>query len=253
MYSEEELDKLEQEEYNLTEESLVILLLLLSSLKEDLHGELQKFYQKYGSDGIVTYQEARKWVSDKDHRRRLTVLLLTITDKFDLTLPQLNSNLKSLLTEISGKESDFFNVEIDVDKTLNTKWGVDDSKWSDRLADDVLLWTAYIMNDIKRSMIKRDNIEKVLNQVDKRFDTIENVLERLVLSESTAVGSIARKEIFKELGVEKYQFFTRADERTCDVCGSLHGIIFPMSAYEVGVTASPIHPRCRCFEIPIWE
>ena len=253
MYSEEELDKLEQEEYDLTEESLIILLLLLSSLKEDLQGELQKFYQKYGSDGIVTYQEARKWVSDKDHRRRLTVLLLTITDKFDLTLPQLNSKLKSLLTKISGKESDFFNVEINVDKTLNTKWGVDDSKWSDRLADDVLLWTAYIMNDIKRSMIKRDNIEKVLKQVDKRFDTIENVLnastiltrnvlERLVLSESTAVGSIARKEIFKELGVEKYQFFTRADERTCDVCGSLHGVIFPMSAYEVGVTASPVHP-----------
>lgn len=232
---------------------MVVLLLLLSSLKEDLQGELQKFYRKYGSDGIVTYQEARKWVSDKDHRRRLTVLLLAITTKFNLTLPQLNSKFKSLLKDISGKESGFFDVEIDVDKVLNTKWGVDDSKWSNRLSDDVVLWTAYVMNDIKRSMIKQDNIDKVLNQIDKRFGTIENVMKALVLTESTAVGSIARREIFKELGVEKYQFFTRADERICDVCGSLHGIIFPMSAYEVGATASPIHPRCRCFEIPIWE
>ena len=232
---------------------MVVLLLLLSSLKEDLQGELQKFYQKYGSDGIVTYQEARKWVSDKDHRRRLTVLLLAITTKFNLTLPQLNSKFKSLLKDISGKESGFFDVEIDVDKVIDTKWGVDDSKWSNRLSDDVVLWTAYVMNDIKRSMIKQDDIDKVLNQIDKRFGTIENVMRALVLTESTAVGSIARKEIFKELGVEKYQFFTRADERICDVCGSLHGIIFPMSAYEVGVTASPIHPRCRCFEIPIWE
>lgn len=220
----------------------MVLLLLLSSLKEDLQGELQKFYQKYGSDGIVTYQEARKWVSDKDHRRRLTVLLLAITSKFDLTLPQLNSKFKSLLKDISGKESGFFDVEIDVDKVLNTKWGVDDSKWSNRLSDDVVLWTAYVMNDIKRSMIKQNNIDKVLDQIDKRFGTIENVMKALVLTESTAVGSIARKEIFKKLGVEKYQFFTRADERTCDVCGSLHGVIFPMSAYEVGVTASPVHP-----------
>ena len=232
---------------------MVVLLLLLSSLKEDLQGELQKFYRKYGSDGIVTYQEARKWVSDKDHRRRLTVLLLAITTKFNLTLPQLNSKFKSLLKDISGKESGFFDVEIDVDKVLNTKWGVDDSKWSNRLSDDVVLWTAYVMNDIKRSMIKQDDIAKVLDQIDKRFGTIENVMRALVLTESTAVGSIARREIFKELGVEKYQFFTRADERICDVCGSLHGVIFPMSAYEVGVTASPIHPRCRCFEIPIWE
>ena len=232
---------------------MVVLLLLLSSLKEDLQGELQKFYRKYGSDGIVTYQEARKWVSDKDHRRRLTVLLLAITTKFNLTLPQLNSKFKSLLKDISGKESGFFDVEIDVDKVLNTKWGVDDSKWSNRLSDDVVLWTAYVMNDIKRSMIKQDDIAKVLDQIDKRFGTIENVMRALVVTESTAVGSIARKEIFKELGVEKYQFFTRADERICDVCGSLHGVIFPMSAYEVGVTASPIHPRCRCFEIPIWE
>ena len=232
---------------------MVVLLLLLSSLKEDLQGELQKFYRKYGSDGIVTYQEARKWVSDKDHRRRLTVLLLTITTKFNLTLPQLNSKFKSLLKDISGKESGFFDVEIDVDKILNTKWGVDDSKWSNRLSDDVVLWTAYVMNDIKRSMIRQDNIDAVLDQIDKRFRTIENVMRALVVTESTAVGSIARKEIFKELGVEKYQFFTRADERTCDVCGSLHGVIFPMSAYEVGVTASPVHPGCRCWEVPIWE
>ena len=221
---------------------MVVLLLLLSSLKEDLQGERQKFYRKYGSDGIVTYQEARKWVSDKDHRRRLTVLLLAITSKFDLTLPQLNSKFKSLLKDISGKESGFFDVEINVDKVLNTKWGVDDSKWSNRLSDDVDLWTAYVMNDIKRSMIKQDDIAKVLDQIDKRFGTIENVMRALVVTESTAVGSIARKEIFKELGVEKYQFFTRADERTCNVCGSLHGVIFPMSAYEVGVTASPVHP-----------
>ena len=253
MYSEEELDKLEQEEHSLTEETLAILLLLLVSLKEDLGTELRSFYQQYGKDGVVTYQEARKWVSNKDHRKRLTVLLSYINTEFNITLSELNPKLKSLLTKIIGKESDFFNVEIDVDKVIDGEWGADESTWSDRLADDVALWSVYIMNDIKRSLLRRDDIQTVLKQLDKRFITMENVLERLVLTESTAMGSLARRKAFEELGIKKYQFFTRADERTCEICGSMHGLVFPMSAYDVGNTASPLHPRCRCWEVPVLE
>ena len=253
MYSEEELDNLEQEEHSLTEETLAILLLLLTSLKKDLATELRSFYQEYGKDGVVTYQEARKWLSNKDHRKRLTVLLTYINTEFNITLSDIDPKLKSLLTKIIGKESDFFDVKVDIEQVLNKNWGVDESNWSDRLADDVALWSAYIMNDIKRSMLRRDDIQTVLKQLDKRFMSIENVLKKLVLTESTAIGSLARRDIFKELGVEKYRFYTRADERTCEICGSMHGLVFPMSAYEAGQTASPLHPRCRCWEVPILE
>ena len=96
-------------------------------------------------------------------------------------------------------------------------------------------------------------IDDVIKQLDKRFNSIEKVLDTLVLSESTAIGSMARRLAFRELGINKYQFFTRADERTCEVCGGMHGLTFPISAFEVGVTASPLHPRCRCWEIPIMD
>ena len=89
--------------------------------------------------------------------------------------------------------------------------------------------------------------------LDKRFKSMESIIKTLGLSESTAVGSIARQRIFRELGITKYQFYTKADERTCETCGAMHGLIFPMSAYEVGVTASPVHPRCRCWEVPLWD
>ena len=100
-------------------------------------------------------------------------------------------------------------------------------------------------------MLRRDNIDDVLDMIDGRFTTMERVLKALGITETTAVGSVARKEIFKELGIQKYRFYTQADERTCEVCGAMHGLVFPMSSYEPGVTASPMHPRCRCFEIPI--
>jgi SPP1 gp7 family putative phage head morphogenesis protein len=105
--------------------------------------------------------------------------------------------------------------------------------------------------DIKQSFLKRKSIDDVLLKLDKRFTSMEYVLTTLGLSESTAVGSMARQMIFQQLGISKYQFYTKADERTCETCGSMHGLIFPISAYEVGVTASPLHPRCRCWEVPI--
>jgi SPP1 gp7 family putative phage head morphogenesis protein len=161
--------------------------------------------------------------------------------------------MKSYLTKIVDMESSFFDIEVDVEKVLAAIWGLDATTWLVRLLSDIDLWDARLRADIKRLISRGANIEDVLNTLEKRFDSIDSVLTTLAISEATAIGSIARKSIFRELGVGKYQFFSKPDERRCETCGALHGKIFPMSAYEVGVTASPIHPRCRCWEVPILE
>lgn len=253
MYTDEELDRLEQEEHALTEEAIVLLLSHLNLTKKELKRELLSFYQKYGKDGRITYHEARKWISSDDHRRRLTILILAIGGAFDELLPQLRETFEFMLKGVVKKESEFFNVELDDEGLVDDSWGVDDKPWSERLADDIALWSVYLANDVKRAIGRQVLIDEVLEQIDKRFLTMEQVLEKLALSESTAYGSLARKKVFKELGITKYRFYSRVDERRCEVCGSMHGLIFPISAYEVGVTASPLHPRCRCWEVPIRE
>lgn len=253
MYTTEQFEKLEQEERTLTEEAIVLMMLLLQATLTDIEKELRSFYQKYGKDGVVTWQKARKWVDDKDHRRRITALLIVLSDHFD----KLHSNIKpefdTFLTKVVHKELDFFDVDLDVEDILNDTWGVDEAAWFNRLADDVELWNVYVANDIKRSLLRQDNVEDVVEKLKKRFTTMENVLSKLAMTESTAIGSLARREIFKQIGISKYQYYAREDERTCEVCGSLHGLIFPISSYEIGVNASPIHPWCRCWEVPIWD
>ena len=253
MYTEQQFIDLEQEERELTDEEIAIMLLLLANLHGDLEKELRLFYQKYGRDGVVTYAEARKWISEKDHTRRLTALTLFISGEFLSVLGELEGHFRKFLTDVVGKESTFFGVKVDVEKLLSRPWGLDDLYWLERLEADVNLWNAKIIKDLKQAMHRGASLNEVLKQVDKRFKGIESVLKSLGLSESTAVGSLTRKEIFKELGVSEYQFYTKADERTCEECGALHGKVFPISAFEVGVTASPIHPRCRCWEVPITD
>ena len=253
MYSDEQFEKLEREEMELTEEAILAMFLVIATTKNNLENELRAFYQKYGKDGKITYAEARKWISYKNHQRRLTALLLLTSGAFATLLDELETHFRRFLMQVIGKESTFFGVKVDIDKVLNRPWGFGDLTWLDRLEADVNLWNTYINCDIKRAMHQGKTLDEILTQLDKRFKSIENVLETLGISESTATGSLSRQEIFKELGITKYQFYTRPDERRCETCGAMHGLIFPISAYEVGVTASPIHPRCRCWEVPISE
>ena len=250
IYNEELLTQLEQEEHELTLETLLLLLALIRGLHSDLEYELRKFYQKYGKDGVVTYAEARKWISEKNHQRRLSWLLGLTAARFTSLFEKLRKDFEPMVGKVIAKEFDFFGVALDTPK-LN--WGVDDLTWLDRLADDVTMWRYYVENDIKRGMLARKTIDDISETLNKRFLTMENVIRRLAITETTAVGSIARKAAFKELGITKYQYFAREDERTCEHCGSLHGLVFPISAYEVGATAPCLHPGCRCWTVPIKE
>ena len=250
IYDEKALTELEQEENHLTEVALIAIFAWLYSTKSNLENELRKFYQKYGKDGVVTYSEVRKWVSEKNHQRRLTWLLALISTQFTSLFSRLRKEFNTMIEDVIQKEFDFFEVALETPK-LN--WGADDLTWSSRLADDVTMWEAYVANDIKRGILAKKNIDDILDTLNKRFLTMENVTKRLAITETTAVGSIARKAAFKELGITKYQYFAREDERTCEQCGALHGLIFPISVYEVGVTAPCLHPLCRCITVPIKE
>lgn len=253
MYTEEQLSKLEQEELTITEEAIAVMILLLASTRNDIEKELRNFYQKYGKDGVITYHEARKWVSEKDHRRRSTVLLLTINELFRNTEAIVVEDFESFLTEVIGMEKDMFGADVDVEEVLAIKWGLDNLTWLERLHDNFDLWVARIQNDIKIGMIQQLNIEEVVERINARFGSITKAVHKLAVTESTAVGSLARKGLFKVMGVKKYRYFAKIDERTCEQCGALHGTIFPISEFKVGVTASPIHPHCRCWEEPIME
>lgn len=253
-HTDNEYEALEQEELETTDEAIAVMLLLLSDTRRNLEKELRDFYSKYGKDGVVTYSEARKWVSETDHRRRLTALLLLLMGELDTALVNIKPHFESFLTKVINKETEFFGTKLtneDLEKILFVEWGSDDKNWLDRLIDDVELWKYNIGSDWKRSFLRRKHIDDVIKDLNERFDSIENIITKLGLTESTAIGSEARRAIFNELGIKKYRIYTKVDERRCETCGAMHGLIFPISAYEIGVTASPFHPRCRCWEVPI--
>lgn len=251
MWTEEELEQLEQMQHEMSNEEFALIVAVLLTCRDNLKKEILSFYDQYGTKGVVTYVDSRKRVGSGNNRMRIAVLHEIIDDIFDSRFLEIEKLFKESLIDIIQSEIDFFDTEIDIDELLDFKWGVDNKDWSTRLWAHRDKWSVIIKQDLKRSFLRGDDITTVIGKLIDRFDSAEKALKGLHITEYNAVESEARYRIFKEMAVRNYQYFATLDERTCDTCGEMHGQVFPMTAFEIGVTAPPIHNRCRCFIIPI--
>lgn len=251
MYTEEEIQRLRSEENELTEEELILLLATLYTTLSSLETVIRDFYSKYGSDGVVTFSEVKKWVSNQNHIKRMVYLNQLISDVFDVGFTDFEKAFISHLRNIVNLESKFYGVLLDADAILNTAWGVDKSTFIKRLAAHKKKWMGTINNDLKISILRQDSILDVLTKATKRGESMETILKRLWRTESNAISSISRQKIFKELGIKKYRFL-HLDGCQCEICSSMHRQVFPISEYEVGVTANPLHPNCWDTTVPVF-
>lgn len=249
-------EKFEEKQHNKTERAIHEAVALLSSGRKDIDRELSDFYRRYGTDGVVTYQEARKWAGKDDHRRRMVVLFLAIGKIISDTLNGIHGVLDSHLRKVIREEFKLHGVDLSdetIDNLIRMKWKNEygEANWSDRLNAYNDRWNTVLCNDVKTAFHTQNDLDDVEDDYDVRFKSMKNLLTVLFITETTAVGTLARQAVFKSMGISAYRFYARMDERTCEYCGGLHGRVFPMSAYEIGVTASPIHARCRCWEVPV--
>ena len=50
--------------------------------------------------------------------------------------------------------------------------------------------------------------------------------------------------------MEEYKVIASIDVDTCSLCGAMDGKVFKQSDFDVGLTAPPFHPWCRCCTAP---
>lgn len=140
-----------------------------------------------------------------------------------------------------------------VEKVLSRPWTTDDKTFSDRIWQDKAKLLDSIQTHITQSCIRGDDPAKAIAAVAKEMNTSSKVAGRLVMTESAFFASEAQRDCFEELGVKRYQVLGTLDLHTCDECGDMDKRVFDMSDRQVGVTAPPFHPNCRCTTVPYFE
>lgn len=73
------------------------------------------------------------------------------------------------------------------------------------------------------------------------------------MTEEAFLSSTAQKDAFNELDVEQFEVVATLDSHTSDTCQEMDGKHFPMSQYEINVTAPPFHAWCRSTTCPFFD
>ncbi len=138
-----------------------------------------------------------------------------------------------------------------LDKMLAKPWTADGQTFSSRIWSDRNKLVDTIQQELTRLLVTGSATpDKAIAAIASKFKTAKENAGRLVMTESSYFASIGQRDCYKELDVEQYQVVGTLDDGTCDKCSELDGKVFPMSAYQPGLTANPFHPWCRCCTAP---
>lgn len=102
-------------------------------------------------------------------------------------------------------------------------------------------------------IIRGEAPDRAIAAISKQLGVSKAKAGRLVMTESAYFASAGQKDCFSTLGVEQYKIVASFDHDTCELCAALDGKVFKLSEYQVGLTAPPSHPWCRCCTCPYFE
>lgn len=143
--------------------------------------------------------------------------------------------------------------ESTIQKVLSRPWTADGQTFRDRCWTNKESLVNSVNTQLTQMIIRGEAPDAAISAISKQFGVARTKAGRLVMTESAYFSSAAQKDCFNELGVERYEIVVSFDKDTCDLCGALDGKVFKMSEYQVGLTAPPFHPWCRCCTCPYFE
>ncbi len=94
-----------------------------------------------------------------------------------------------------------------------------------------------------------EGIEALAERVKSVYDQADKIRAYTIArTEVTAAATMGCSAAYRLAGMERYIWYTAADERVCELCGPLHEKEFDIGSGPVGakLPGPPRHPRCRC-------
>lgn len=140
-----------------------------------------------------------------------------------------------------------------IKKALSRPWTADGLTFRDRCWTDKQKLVSTVNTQLTQMIIRGEAPDRAIAAISKQFEVSKSKAGRLVMTESAYFSSAAQKDSFNALDVELYKNVAALDGDTCNHCGAMDGKVFKMSEYQVGLTAPPYHPWCRCCTAPYFE
>lgn len=140
-----------------------------------------------------------------------------------------------------------------LDNVLSKPWTTDKMTFSDRIWKSKTQLIDSLHTELTQMCILGKAPDEAIKNIAKRMDVSKGQAGRLIMTESAYFGSVAQKDCFNDLDVEKYEIIATLDSHTSDICQQMDGKVFDMKDFEAGVTAPPFHVWCRSCTAPYFD
>ena len=126
--------------------------------------------------------------------------------------------------------------------------------FSSRIWDNKDQLVKHLRQTITQGLIKGESNQVMARSLKEKMNSNYSNALRLIRTETANVLSESTNQGYKQSGiVNQYQLLATFSDRTCEICSKLDGKIYNVDDKQAGLNASPIHPNCRCTEVPYFE
>ena len=136
---------------------------------------------------------------------------------------------------------------------LTKPWTADKQTFSDRIWKSKTQLLNSLETELTQMCILGKDPQQSIDFIAKRMNVSKGQAGRLIMTEAAYFGSVAQKDCFNDLDVERYEIVATLDSRTSEICQQMDGKVFKMSDFQAGVTAPPFHTWCRTCTVPWFE
>lgn len=238
----------------------------LEELKWDVHE-----YIRYGEENAIngTWMKQLENASARYHISRLEEIQLQMQQSLEVMFGNQLDSIDSTMRDIyrSGYYQTAFEVqkgvgvgwdfttldEKRISKVINKPWAVDGKNFSERVWGNRQKLVNELNNELTKNIILGQDPQKAIDVIAKKMNTSKNAAGRLVMTEEAFFSSASQKDCFDELDVEQFEIVATLDSHTSEICRGMDGKHFPMSQWQVGVTAPPFHVYCRSTTVPYFD
>lgn len=131
-----------------------------------------------------------------------------------------------------------------VQHTIFDKW-VDGKNFSDRVWDNKEKLMNQLQTRIRDGFVRGDNFESLTKVMTERLGVGYNDARRLIWTESSYIMNQASAQPYIDSGQVEYRINAILDNKTSQICRSLHDEVFSFEDRKVGINFPPFHPYCR--------
>lgn len=230
-----------------------------------------KDYIRYGQENAVSgaWMQQLENASARYHISRLEALKIQNQQSLEVLFGNQLDSIDSAMRDIykSGYYKTAFELQKGVgigwdfatldekqtSKVINKPWAADGKNFSERIWGNRQKLVNELNNTLTQNIILGKDPQKAIDEIARKMNTSKVNAGRLVMTEEAFFSSAAQKDCFSELDVEQFEIVATLDSHTSEICQDMDGKHFPMSQWEVGVTAPPFHVWCRSTTVPYFE